>query len=116
MAMENSDLVMPTCRNLGRLDTAEAGTDVPSKGLKGQVAEGYVVAHMSAQLSRQKVAGVLAKGLPVSEEQMLSSLVLRVVTEAQGMLEGTANGDGELEGTEHEFSALEICFESVSFY
>ena len=31
------------------------------------------------------------------------------------MLEGTANGDGELEGTEHELSALDIYFESVSF-
>ena len=27
-----------------------------------------------------------------------------------GMLEGTANDDGELEGTEHEFSALDIYF------
>ena len=35
---------------------------------------------------------------------------------ATGILEGTANGDGELEGTEHEFSALDIFFESVSFY
>ena len=33
-----------------------------------------------------------------------------------GMLEGTANGDRELEGTGHEFSALDIYFESVSFY
>ena len=33
-----------------------------------------------------------------------------------GMLEGTANGDGELEGTEHEFLALDIYFESLSFY
>ena len=33
-----------------------------------------------------------------------------------GMLEGTANGDGELEGTEHEFLAVDIYFESVSFY
>ena len=33
-----------------------------------------------------------------------------------GMLEGTANGDGELEGTEYEFSALDIYFEFVSFY
>ena len=32
------------------------------------------------------------------------------------MLEGTAKGDGELEGNEHEFSALDIYFESVSFY
>ena len=31
------------------------------------------------------------------------------------MLEGTANGHGELEGTEHEFSALDIYFEFVSF-
>ena len=31
------------------------------------------------------------------------------------MLEGTANGDGELEGTEDEFSALEIYFENVSY-
>ena len=87
MATENSDTVMPTCRNPGRLDmadTAEAGTEVPSRGLNGHVADGYVVAHMSAELARRKVAGVLAKGLPVSEEQMMSSLVLRVVTEAQG--------------------------------
>ena len=33
-----------------------------------------------------------------------------------GILEGTANGDGELEITEHEFSALDIYFESVKFY
>ena len=41
---------MPTCRNPGRLDmadTPEAGTDVPSRGLNGHVAEGFVVAHMS---------------------------------------------------------------------
>ena len=64
MAMENSDTVMPTCRNPGRLDmvnTAEAGADVPSRGLNGQVAEGYVVTHMSAEMARRKVAGVLAK-------------------------------------------------------
>ena len=87
MVMENSDTVMLTCWNLGRLDmadTAETGTDVPSRGLNGHVAEGYVVAHISAELARRKVAGVVAKGLPVSEEQMMSSLVLRVVTEAQG--------------------------------
>ena len=32
VTMDNSDRVMPTCRNPGRLDmadTAEAGTDVP---------------------------------------------------------------------------------------
>ena len=78
---------MPTCRNPGRLDmvnTAEAGTDVPSRGLNGHVAEGYVIAHMSAELARQKASGVLPKGLPVSEVHILSSLVLRVVTEAQG--------------------------------
>ena len=32
------------------------------------------------------------------------------------MLEGTEIGDGELEGTEREFSAMDIYFESVSFY
>ena len=32
------------------------------------------------------------------------------------MLKGTANGDGEQEGIEHEFSALDIYFESVSFH
>ena len=87
MAMENSDTVLPTCRNLGRLDmvdTAEAVTDEPLRGLNGHVAEGYVVAHISAELARRKVEGVLAKELPVSEEQMMSSLVLRVVTEAHG--------------------------------
>ena len=34
MAMNNSDTVMPTCRNPSRLDmadTAEAGTDVSSR-------------------------------------------------------------------------------------
>ena len=85
MAMESSVTVTPTCRNPGRLDmadTAEAGTEVPSRGLNGKVGEGYVVAHMSTELARRKVAGVLAKGLPVSEEQMMSSLVLRVVREA----------------------------------
>ena len=87
MAIENSDTVMPKCRNPSRLDmadTAEAGTGVPSRGLTGHVAERYVVAHVSAELVRQWVARVLAKGLPVSEEQMMSSLVLRVMTEAQG--------------------------------
>ena len=87
MATENKDTAMPTNKNPSRLEmayTAEDATDVPSKGLIGHVAEGYVVAHMSAELARQKVAGMLAKGLPVSEEQMMSSLVLRVVTEAQG--------------------------------
>ena len=82
MANENSDTVKPTCRNPGRLDMADI--DVPSRGLNGRVAEGYVVAHVSAELARRKVAGVLAKGLPVSEEQMMSSGVLRVATEAQG--------------------------------
>ena len=87
MAMENSDTVMPTYSNPGRLemaDTAEPGTDVPSSGLNGHVTQGYVVAHMPVKLARLKVAGVLANGLPVSEEQIISSLVLRVVTEAQG--------------------------------
>ena len=84
MAMENSDTVMPTYRNSSKLDMAEAGTDVPTRGLNGHVAEGYVVAHMSAELARRKVAGVLAKGLPVSEEQMMSSLTLQVVTDAPG--------------------------------
>ena len=87
MAIENSDTVMPTCRNPCRLDMAdiaEAGTDVPSKGLNGHVAEGYVVAHMSAELARRKVAGVLAKGLAVSAEQVMSCLVVRVVTESHG--------------------------------
>ena len=32
-----------------------------------------------------------------------------------GLLEGTAKCDGELEGTEHEFSASDIYCESVSF-
>ena len=32
------------------------------------------------------------------------------------MLEGIANGDGELEGTEHELSAFNILLDSVSFY
>ena len=35
-----------------------------------------MVAHMSVELARRKVAGLLAKGLPVSEEQMMLSLVL----------------------------------------
>ena len=65
-------------------DTAETGTDVPSRGLNGHVVEGNLVAHMPEELARRKIAGLLAKGLPVSEEQMMSSLVLRVVTEAQG--------------------------------
>ena len=63
MAMENSDTVMPTCRSPGMLemaDTAEAGTDVPSRGMNEHVAEGYMVAHMSVKLARRKVAGVLA--------------------------------------------------------
>ena len=77
MAMENLVTVMPIYRNPGRpdmADTPEAGTDVQSRGLNGHVAEGYVVAHMSVELARRKV----------SEGQMMSSLVLRVVTEAPG--------------------------------
>ena len=65
MAIENLDTMMPTCRNPGRLDmadTAEAGTDVPSRSLNGHVAEGYVVVHMSAELAKREVAGVLAEG------------------------------------------------------
>ena len=53
-AMESSELVPPYW-NPGRLDmvdTVEAGTDVPSRGLKGRVAEGYVVAPISAELAR----------------------------------------------------------------
>ena len=77
MAMENLVTVMPIYRNPGRpdmADTPEAGTDVQSRCLNGHVAEGYVVAHMSVELARRKV----------SEGQMMSSLVLRVVTEAPG--------------------------------
>ena len=33
-----------------------------------------------------------------------------------GMLEGTANGDRKLEGTEHELSTFDILLDSVSFY
>ena len=33
-----------------------------------------------------------------------------------GMLERIANGDGELEGTEHELSAFDISLDLVSFY
>ena len=65
MAMENSYTVIPTCRNPGSLDmsdTAEAGTDVPWRGLMGHGAEGYVVAHLSAELARQKVAGCSQRG------------------------------------------------------
>ena len=40
-----------------------------------------MVAHMPAELMRRKVAVVLAMGLPYSEEQMISSLVLRLGTE-----------------------------------
>ena len=66
-------------------DTGETGTDKQPRGLNGHVSEGYVVVHMSAKLARRKVAGGVArKGFPVSEEQMMSSLVLRVVTEAEG--------------------------------
>ena len=65
MAMDHSDTVMPTCRNPGRLDmadTAETGLDVASRGLNGHVAEGYVDAHMSAELAGQKVAGCSQRG------------------------------------------------------
>ena len=40
MAMENSDIVMPTYRNPGRLDmvgTVENGADIPLRGLNGHV-------------------------------------------------------------------------------
>ena len=64
MAMQNSDRVMPTHRNPCRLDiadTAETGVDVQSRGLNGNVAEGYVAAHRSAELARRKVARVLER-------------------------------------------------------
>ena len=32
-----------------------------------------------------------------------------------GLLEGTANVDGELDGTKHEFSASDVYYDSVSF-
>ena len=110
MAMENSDTVMPTCRSPGMLemaDTAEAGTDVPSRGMNEHVAEGYVVAHLSVKLARRKVAGVLAYDV-VSGAASGDG--------GTGMFEGNANGDGELEGTEQALSALEIYLEYVSFY
>ena len=47
MAMEKSDTVMTTYWTLIRLDMsnpAEDGTHIPSRGLNGHVAEGYVVA------------------------------------------------------------------------
>ena len=62
-------MVMPTYRNPGRLDmagTAEAGTEVLQRGLNGLVTEAYVVAHLSAELARRTVSGVLAKRLLMS--------------------------------------------------
>ena len=114
MAMDNSDKVMPIYSNPGRLDmadTADACTDVPSRGLNEHVAERYVVALMSAELAKRKVVGVLAKGLPVME---LNEVVSGAANGDGGtrMLEGTANDDGELEGTELELSAFDI---SINF-
>ena len=46
-----------------------------------------MIALVPAESARRKVAGVLAKGLSLSEEQMMYSLVLRVVTKTQGCYE-----------------------------
>ena len=85
-------------------NTADAGTDIPSRGLNEHFAEGYVVALLSAEW---KVAGVLAKGLTVME---LNEVVSGAPNGDGGtrMLEGTANDDGEIEGTEHELAAFDI--------
>ena len=84
MAIEKSDTVMPTYRNPVRLDiadTAEAGTDVLSRGLNGRVERSIWF-----PIRRQNWWVKKLRGLQVSEEQeqMMLSLVLRVVMEAQG--------------------------------
>ena len=84
MAMKNSDTVLPTCRNPGTLDmadTTDAGTDVPSRGLK-RLCSGVSGCPYVGRIGEAKGRGVLAKGLPVSEEQIMSSLLLRSM--AQG--------------------------------
>ena len=106
MANENSDTVMPTCRNPGRLDmanTTENGTDVPSRGLNAHVAEGYV-----GKIGEAKGRGGALKG--VTGVGGANDVVSGAASGngGTGMLEGTAIGDEELEGTEHELSALDI--------
>ena len=65
MAMEKSDTVLPTYENPGRMDmadTAEAGTEETLRGLNRKDVEGYVVADMSAELVRRKVAWCSQEG------------------------------------------------------
>ena len=97
------------------VETAEAGSDIPSRGLNGHVAEGYVVAHMSAEWAKRKVAGCSQRRYRCRRSK-LCRLWCASGDGGTGMLKGTANGNGEQEGTEHEFLALEIYFESVSFH
>ena len=99
MAMKNSDLMMPTYRNPGRLvvaETAEAGTDVSMRGLNGHVAEGYVVAYVSMEVARRKVAGVIARVYRCRGGNDVVSGAASGVG-GSGMLKSTANGDRELE-------------------
>ena len=84
MAIETSDTLTSVYRNpVSLAATAETGTDVPTSSMNGNVAEGYLDAHITAVSARQKAAMVLAKGLLVSDEQMMLSLVRRLATEAQ---------------------------------
>ena len=92
MAMDNSDTAMPTYSNPGRLDmadTADAGTDVTSRGLNEHIAEGYVV-----EIGEAKSRGGARKGVTG-------------VVGANEVVSGAANGDGGtrlLEGTAIEFT------------
>ena len=90
-------------------DTAEASADVPSRGLNGHVAEEYMVAHMSAEGHKGARKGITGVG---GANDVVSGAASG--DGGTGMLEGTTNGDGELEGA--ELVALDISLESVSFY
>ena len=110
MAMKNSDTVLPTCRNPGTLDmadTAEAGTDVSSRGLKRR-RRGVCGCPYVGGIGEAKRRWVLEKGLPVSEV-MMSSLVLRNVTEAQGCSKA-------LQMVMENWKVLNMSFRRSTFY
>ena len=76
-------------------DTAEASADEPSRGLNGHVAEEYMVAHMSAEGRKGARKGITGVG-------GANDVVSGAASSDGGawILEGTTNGDGELDGAE----------------
>ena len=99
IAIDKSDKLMLTYRNLGRLDMAdiaEAGTDVPSiegpewtsrRGIYGWPYVGEIGGAKGRGGARKGVTGVGGENDVVSGAASGDG--------GTGMLEGTANGDGE---------------------